>query len=172
MPLAKWLDFLRDGWDIHKDRNPTTANGRVSRFVNRHNDVPHGEPPNMIGAEASVKEENVMPQTGLFGPHSMGSDTINSVVSANGIGCYALGYISDGEFYVTRIGRSDKNLRNRLLSYGDKYPSFKYGFFDSVRACYEKECQLWHDFRPDDNPYHPDKPDGMTLSCPYPNCDQ
>ena len=115
-----------------------------------------------------------MPQTDLHGPHSLTSQGIDAVVKGIGPGAYALGRMSErGALVVERVGRSDTDLNDRLHDYIEngksKYPVFKYGFFDSPEKAFYKECHLFHDFKPRDNPNHPDKPDGTNLRCPVPH---
>ncbi len=112
-----------------------------------------------------------MASTGLHGPHALTHDEINRVVASVGIGCYALGPINDENlFVVRRVGRSDTGLNGRLHKYVDEYPYFKYGFFETVRQCYEHECRIWHEFKPKNNPNHPDRPTGTDYPCPIPDC--
>lgn len=112
-----------------------------------------------------------MANTGLRGPWSLTHEEIDRVVERVGPGAYALGTANDrGLLAVRRIGRSDKDLNDRLHDYVDKYDDFKCDFLPNAKAAYEKECNLWHDFKPQDNPNHPDKPDGTDYPCPDPDC--
>lgn len=112
-----------------------------------------------------------MASLGLYGPHPLDHDSINTHVDRTGIGCYAHGSLNaGGGVSVKRIGRSDTNLNRRIHDYVGNYPHFKYGFFKTVRECYEHECRMWHEFQPKDNPLHPDKPDGCDYPCPVAGC--
>ncbi len=116
----------------------------------------------------SGKEVN-MPESGLFGSYPLTSQKIDEVVRGIGAGAYALGYKSNDAtvFYVQRIGRSDTDLNARLHDYvNGKYERFKYAFYDNAEQAFYKECRLFHDFSPEDNPIHPDKPNGTNYKCP------
>jgi len=108
--------------------------------------------------------------TGLFGPHPLTKKGIDDAVEKGGIGAYALGSKSqEGGLIVERVGRSDFDLNNRLHDYEGQYTHFKYAFYPTKKAAYEKECELYHDFSPRDNILHPDRPTGTDYTCPR-NC--
>jgi hypothetical protein len=107
-----------------------------------------------------------MTSSGLSGPWEMTAAKIDAVVTKTSAGAYALGYTRDGTFYIKRVGRSDKDLNARLKSYIGDYKQFKCDYFSSPKAAFEKECGLYHDFNPDDNVVHPDRPNGSNWSCP------
>ncbi len=98
----------------------------------------------------------------------------------NSIGAYVLGYVKtekkkDREvktFIVKYVGRSDDDLNGRLRKWVDKYKRFKYGYFDSPKAAFEKECKIYHDFGEKDdldNDIHPARPENANWKCP--GCD-
>jgi len=108
-----------------------------------------------------------MASTGLYGPHDLTELSINLNVGGIGPGAYALGYLNDaGNLVVQRVGRSDNDLSNRLHDYIGQYRVFKFAFFNSAKDAFEKECQLYHDFMPEDNINHPDRPTATNYSCP------
>lgn len=108
-----------------------------------------------------------MPSTGLSGPYGLTETGISANVTVKSPGAYALGKSEDGTFYVHYIGRSDADVAARLLQHVPKwYPEFKFGYFPTPKAAFEKECQLYHDFKPDDNEVHPARPSGTNWSCP------
>jgi hypothetical protein len=108
-----------------------------------------------------------MPATNLTGPFALLDTKIDEVVTRASAGAYALGPVgTDGVFYVHRIGRSDGDLNERLKDYVGLYPYFKADYFPSPKAAFEKECWLFHDFKPRDNTLHPDRPAGSNWSCP------
>ncbi len=43
---------------------------------------------------------------------------------------------------------------------------FKFGYFPSAEAAFERECELYHDFKPAGNRLHPDRPSRSSLECP------
>lgn len=113
-----------------------------------------------------------MAKTGLFGSYKLDKDTIDSTVKGVGPGAYCLGYlIPNMSFIVEYVGRSDDDLNGRLKKHlGEGYLRFKYAFYPSAKAAYEKECHLWHDFGGEkgelDNKNHPDKGDHKDWKCP------
>jgi hypothetical protein len=113
-----------------------------------------------------------MPSTGLHGPYPLTTKGIDDNVKGVGVGAYALGHVDpNNAFNVTRIGRSDDDLNKRLHDYEGQYKSFKYGFLTSIKAAYEKECRLYHDFTPPDNLIHPARPEGTDYKCPVSGCE-
>ena len=112
-----------------------------------------------------------MPSTELFGPLSLTSESIDRVVKAWNPGVYALGRAGQNNvFYVSFVGRSDYDLNGKLKEYIGKYPQFKYVLLSTSRNAYEKECQLFHDFKPPENKQHPAKPDKTDYKCPVAGC--
>jgi hypothetical protein len=112
-----------------------------------------------------------MPQTGLFGPHKFTQENINLHVATKGIGVYALDKTKDANFKVSYVGRSDDDLPGRIADHLDEgYQHFKYGYFKTTLAAFERECRIYHDFEPPDNIIHPDAPDGTNYTCPVAGC--
>jgi hypothetical protein len=110
-----------------------------------------------------------MPATGLRGPYTLDSETIDKEVTRTSAGAYALGKVNDNTFYVSYVGRSDDNINRRLKEWvGNKYSKFKYEYYASPKAAFEKECNLYHDFgeKELDNEVHPKRPDGTDWQCP------
>ena len=113
-----------------------------------------------------------MPNSGLRGPYTLTKDQIDAVVTKTSAGAYALGKTgSDDTFYISRVGRSDNDVNTRLKCYVGDYDKFKFEYYGSAKAAFEKECNLYHDFNPPDNKIHPDRPEGTTWSCPIVECD-
>jgi hypothetical protein len=90
-------------------------------------------------------------------------------VSAD-IGAYAFGHLTNNFFYVDYVGRSDNDLNARLKNWVGKHPVFKCGHFNTVRAAFERECHMCHDFSGLDKSVHPARPNGATYGCPNSNC--
>jgi len=109
-------------------------------------------------------------QTGLFGPHPLTSQGIDAAVKGAGVGTYVLGRQEPNNFIVNYVGRSDTDLNDRLKDWeGSKYTHFKFGFFETAKAAFEKECTVFHDFGGSaklDNDIHPDRPNGSGWRCP------
>lgn len=108
-----------------------------------------------------------MAKTGLMGPYQLTFDGIASAVARRSAGVYALGHTSpEGIFRIHHVGRSDSDVGEKLRDYIGSDTMFKYGYFPSAKTAFEKECELYHDFRPPGNTIHPDRPRGSSLECP------
>lgn len=108
-----------------------------------------------------------MTRTGLSGPHRLSFDAIDAAVTRTSAGVFALGHAdAQGRFCVNHVGRSDLDVRTRLLDCIGSEALFKYGYFASSQAAFEKECELFHDIQPPGNRVHPDRPRGTTWRCP------
>ena len=115
-----------------------------------------------------------MASLNMNGSYKLDIDTVNKTITKTSAGNYALGYTKDKTFYVKYVGRSDSDLKARLLSHvaSGKYDRFKYSYATSPKATFEKECQNFHDFgetKKLDNDIHPDRPNGSGWECPV--CD-
>lgn len=113
-----------------------------------------------------------MPASGLKGPFTLNNASIDREVSRTSAGAYALGQNnSAGTYYIDYVGRSDVDINARLKQHVGNYRQFKYEYYSSPKAAFEKECQLWHDFGapPKDNTVHPARPVDSNWSCP--RCD-
>lgn len=113
-----------------------------------------------------------MASTGLKGPFPLTEDSIDNEVTRTSPGAYALGYLNDNRtFIVSYVGRSDDDLNGRLKKWVGKknYKRFKYDYFGSPKAAFEKECRLYHDFggkQKLDNDVHPARPENTNWECP------
>ena len=117
-----------------------------------------------------------MPSTGLKGSYSLTTEKIDEIVTNTSPGAYALGRYDSEEktFYISYVGRSDNDINDRLKKHATegKYSRFKFDYYDSPKAAFEKECNLYHDFGEKeklDNKKHPQRPDDSTWECP--RCD-
>lgn len=110
-----------------------------------------------------------MANTGLTGPFMLTDAGINQAVVLSSPGVYVLGTSKDGTFYIDYVGRSDSDLNSRLKNWVGQYLQFKYGYFDSPLAAFEKECAIFHDFGGSgmlDNENHPQRPVNSHWQCP------
>jgi len=113
-----------------------------------------------------------MANTGLKGPFLLTEDGIDNEVTRVSPGAYVLGYLNGNKtFIVCYVGRSDDDLNKRLKKWvGRKnYKRFKYAYFSSPKAAFEKECRLYHDFGGKgklDNDIHPARPENTNWECP------
>lgn len=115
-----------------------------------------------------------MASTGLNGPYPLTTDGIDGNVTRTSPGAYVLGRMGNDSFTVEYVGRSDTDVNARLKQWvGKGYPRFKFGYFDSPKAVFEKECNIYHDFGGPseklDNDKHPQRPEGSSWQCP--KCD-
>lgn len=114
-----------------------------------------------------------MASTGLTGNFNLTDEAIDRVVAKGRIGVYALGKYNSTEnmFYISYVGRSDVDVNDRLHKHTRSgYTHFQFGYFETTRAAFEKECNLYHGFNPPDNKVHPAKPEGTYYGCPVLGC--
>jgi len=109
-----------------------------------------------------------MPNSGLRGPFSLKTAEVNGAVTVKSAGAYALGYTNQGNtFIIQYVGRSDDDVNARLQKHViEAYPQFKFEYYPSAKAAFEKECNLYHDFNPPDNKVHPARPENANWGCP------
>ncbi|MTD93389.1 hypothetical protein GIW81_03445 [Hyphomicrobium sp. xq] len=109
----------------------------------------------------------MLKNSGLSGPCALTYADINRNVQQGRPGNYVAGDLNEhGGITVERAGRSDHDVHGRLQDYIGVYRYFKFGYAQSAREAFEKECRLYHDFDPPDNAIHPDRPNGTNWMCP------
>lgn len=102
----------------------------------------------------------------MNGPYTLSTTNVTEKVGTNKIGYYTLHNSSKTVKYV---GRSDHDLRGRLLDHVNQYYSyFSFEYTSSAKAAFEGECNLYHYHinNPLDNKAHPDRPSGTNWKCP------
>lgn len=106
---------------------------------------------------------------GLSSPFPLTAAGVKAAVKSTSPGAYALGQLgADGVFYIDYIGRSDDDVAARLQQHTpERYAQFCYAYYQSATAAYQKECWLFHTFRPVDNKVHPATPRSLNLKCPH-----
>jgi hypothetical protein len=97
---------------------------------------------------------------------SLTDERINEKITQKSAGVYALDATRAGGFTYSYVGRSDKDVNDRLHDWVSTYKFFKYAYCSSAKAAFEAECELYHDHRPPDNTNHPQRPDGSGWKCP------
>jgi hypothetical protein len=108
-----------------------------------------------------------MGQNGLRGPFALTDQVIDQEVRASQPGAYVLEESADlVNFRVVYVGRSDTDVNNQLHVHVGSYKRFLYEYCSSAEAAFEKECALYHDFEPRDNPIHPQRPAATKWKCP------
>ena len=104
-----------------------------------------------------------MANTGLLGPYRLTFDAIDAAVTQTSPGVFALGHADPGgRFCVNHVGRSDADVKIKLRDFIGSDSLFKYGYFPSSEAAFQKECALFHDVRPPRNLVHPGRPKGTS----------
>lgn len=108
-----------------------------------------------------------MATTQLSGPYRLQFDDISAVVRLKSAGAFALGYVNDrNTFCIRYVGRSDDDVKARLCEMIGSEQFFKFSYFVSSVGAFLKECELFHDFKPIGNRFHPERPRGTSLVCP------
>ncbi|MGI9423314.1 MAG: hypothetical protein ACR2PA_08975 [Hyphomicrobiaceae bacterium] len=108
-----------------------------------------------------------MASAGLNGPYRLCVEGIDLAIRKRSAGVFALGSIdAGGRFCLNRIGRTDDDLRPVLRNFIGSDVLFKYIFTDDNQAAFLKECELFHNFKPSGNFFHPVRPRGTKWSCP------
>ena len=120
-----------------------------------------------LRSQFTTEGPSAMPKSGLLGPYPLSYDSISEVVVRRSAGAFALGYVdAAGRFCVRHVGRSDTDVGEKLRRYIGAESQFKFSYFETVKAAFEKECHLFHDFQPPCNRIHPTRPEGTRLECP------
>ncbi|MBU1045144.1 MAG: hypothetical protein KJ915_12190 [Candidatus Omnitrophica bacterium] len=115
-----------------------------------------------------------MASLNMDGPYLLIPDKIDEVVPFRTPGAFALGYISDVDFVVIYIGRSDVNLNNELKDWVFRKSDclfFKYSVTKNAQEAFQKECTAYHDFGGINlkSEKHPERMAEMDWRCPV--CD-
>jgi len=86
-------------------------------------------------------------------------------------GIYYLGTLQDGCLSVQYVGRSDTDLRRRLLQHTSegKFTFFSFRLTKTILEAFRLECREWHRFCETLNLIHPDAPKSLPYLCPYCN---
>lgn len=106
--------------------------------------------------------------SGLQGPYRLAIDEIRRELEGQKPGVFALGYTDgNGKFRIDSIGRDDANIQHKLCSMVGSNIEFKYRTYEDLKAAFEKECELFHTFKPPGTFLHPDRPVGTNWTCPH-----
>ena len=119
-----------------------------------------------------------MAGTGLLGSFPLTRESITeNVIERDGqwmIGVFLLGHVKKTDnkrrFIVQAVGRSDSDMAAALMDLVDRYDSFKFHTYASTRRAFEKECRLYHKFKPADTQEHPQPPENTKFVCPDARC--
>lgn len=116
-----------------------------------------------------------MPSLDMLGAYDFTNEEIKKRIGS-GPGNYALGYKKNQQsFVVLYIGRSDDNLRQRLLQHienpiDNRITHYKYRAASSPQEAFYRECSNYHEFDLEHNINHPAKPHGASWKCPHNDC--
>ena len=107
-------------------------------------------------------------QTGLEGPFPLQRGTIDNLVIRISPGAFILGNGDAAKMVVRYIGRSDHDVASRLKDFLGFYSWFEFGYFETAKAAFEKECQLYHEFGDVtlENKLHPSRRAFSGWRCP------
>jgi|TARA_Y100000310_G_C20683511_1_gene817540 hypothetical protein len=96
---------------------------------------------------------------------------VDGIVSNGLVGVYCLGEKSPKGFHVGYVGRSDTDLRRRLLQHvqSGKFSYFYFVQTETIFDAFRIECREWHRFFELGNAIHPDAPKNLPYICPYCN---
>jgi hypothetical protein len=100
----------------------------------------------------------------VTGPLSLKLPVLQHGVREKRTGVYMLGH-GNGSFHVVRLGRAD-DLREALIAYIGQYDQFLYTYCASQHDAFQRECRLYHHYRPRNNSSHPVRSPGTTWDCP------
>ena len=107
----------------------------------------------------------MMARSGLRGTYPLTEKGLNENVTRQLPGAYALGHTANGKFYIDYVGRSDSDVKKRLHDHIGENSVFMYEYYASSEEAFEKECYLYHEFRPPRNKIHPAQPADSDWQC-------
>lgn len=105
----------------------------------------------------------------MKGPYPLTAAEIDKQVTGAGAGNFALvDRDSEGCIRVCYVGRADADLNEELHHWigRTRRPFFKFSFAASPQLAFEKECEAYHNFMPNDNRAHPTAPAKTVWNCP------
>lgn len=125
----------------------------------------HARAVGKVGQRRAPAEPRVQPGK-VIGPLPLTRAVIEDKVASHAPGVFVLGVMEERRgFDVAKVGRSD-DLKVSLADYLGKYAHFQYVYCLSELEAFEKECQVYHQFRPRDNKSHPTRRFGTDWDCP------
>lgn len=101
--------------------------------------------------------------------YNLEQDTVRRFVPDDVAGTYCLGWIlDDGNFYAGYVGRSDTDLKRRLLqhTYTGAFPAFRFVPAATIYDAYVMECSAYHLTEGMLNRVHPRAPRRLPYKCP------
>lgn len=101
------------------------------------------------------------------GPYHLTPRALDNIVTRNGPGTFVLGESTDDGFHVDFVGSADTDVNARLQKHIGKYRHFRFDYLPSGKAAFMQECELYHEYTPQDNKAHPEPPAGSFWTCPH-----
>ncbi|MBI2861944.1 MAG: hypothetical protein HYX89_03895 [Chloroflexi bacterium] len=98
----------------------------------------------------------------MIGKFTLTADDVRRLVTRTSPGVYILSHDTVARY----VGRSDTDVRQRLLDHIGTYRYFWFEYAVSDREAFYGECQLYHRYNPPDNGVHPAVPPGTHYLCP------
>ena len=120
-----------------------------------------------------------IPKSGLGKPMPLEELTIQEEVDRSkdwsSASVFVLGGVrKDGDgklrFHIRKVSHVDGDLGKELRKFIGKYSGFRFKFFRSTRNAYDRECQIYHNFKPIENIKHPVKPKDTKFNCSVADC--
>ena len=109
-----------------------------------------------------------MASSGLVGPFNLCVEGIDVAVRLRSPGVFALGNLDHmNRFQMNRVGRAGEDLRSSLRQLIGSDNLFKFAYTCNGQEAFEKECELFHRFRPGGNFFHPVRPEHTHWLCPF-----
>ena len=109
-----------------------------------------------------------MPVGKLDGPFRLMVDEVRSVTTAKRCGVWVLGSTrGDGLFAVSFVGASYEEPARDLCDRIGTAPHFKWKAAADPERAFLDLCELFHTFHPSGNFFHPERPKGSHLRCPF-----
>jgi hypothetical protein len=111
----------------------------------------------------------------MEGPYVLIPDKIDEVIPQKVTGNFAVGYISESDFIVLYIGRSDDDLNAAIKDWVFRKSDcifFKFKVMKTAKEAFFKECTNYHDFQGSTNlknERHPWRNEGTDWKCPHCN---
>ena len=118
-------------------------------------------------------------KSGLGRPLPLKEPTIQKEVDGSSdwssASVFVLGGIRKGadgklRFHIKKVSHVDGDLGKELRKFIGKYSGFRFKFSRSTRNAYDKECQIYHQFKPIKNIAHPTRPRHTKYVCPVVDC--
>ena len=104
-------------------------------------------------------------------------EEVDNSVDWSSASVFVLGGVRKGadgklRFQIKKVNHVDGDLGKELRKYIGKYSGFRFKFFRSTRNAYDKECQIYHEFKPSKNIKHPTRPRNTKFLCSVADCSE